>query len=132
MKGHRFVVLGAGTAVVALVTISWLLAAASPGAGSAAHYGVDVSIAPVGDQARAFECTVAIRDLDSGQSVASPKLLSRWGERAEIETRDDASAAVFTVAVLVDSEGRVATYSADLKAQGRLVSSHKGRVQVGN
>lgn len=92
----------------------------------AAHVGFEWSVTQQPGAEKVFRCALRVRDLDTGAVISSPTLLSKWGEQAEItQTGDDSS---LSASVLVDENGRKATFEATLLRGGRPVAQHRASV----
>jgi hypothetical protein len=96
--------------------------APSPGS----HFGFDWSISQEPGADKVFRCVLRVRDLDTGEVIANPTLLSKWGERAEITQAGDGRS--LSASVLIDERGRQATFEAKLLREGRSIAEHHASV----
>lgn len=123
-RTSRFVTRGMGLVIIALGIACTSTAVTHP------RYGFEVTVAPSTDTPGAYETTVTVRDLASGQIVFQPKLLSPEGELATIEASDRASGVDFSVTVKIGAGGRIATYSVELRDAAGVVTTQDAKVQL--
>ena len=123
-RSNRLVTVGLGFVIIALGIACTSTTVPHP------RYGFELTVAPSADDPGAYETTVTVRDLASGQIVFQPKLLSPEGELATIEATDLASGVDFRVTVEIGAGGRMATYSAELRDAAGLVTIQDARVQL--
>ena len=91
--------------------------------------GVEVDVQPAESPAGAYVCRATVTDLSSGEVLSAPQVAFPAGEEARLRTGTSPGAEVL-IRVAVAADGSRATYTAEVRAQGRTVSSHKASVRL--
>ena len=127
---HVPIVLAGGVVVVLGLLAVVTIIAPSQAAPPAPSYGIEIAITPASDQPRVLDCNAILRDLTSGEVVLSPRLLTRWGEPAQVTSDDRQSGLRFEVTVSVDASGQTASYKTLVRKGGEKVLSHEASVRI--
>jgi hypothetical protein len=121
---------------VSRTALAGILALCAAGASFAAegsampqNVGVEVDVQPAESPAGAYLCRATVTDLRSGEVLSAPQVAFPAGEEAQLRTGTSPGAEVL-IRVTVAADGSRATYTAEVRSEGRTVSSHKASVQL--
>ncbi|WP_306590841.1 hypothetical protein [Geothrix sp. 21YS21S-4] len=90
---------------------------------------VSVSVEPAPSRPEACLCTAEVKDLETGQLLAVPRLMLPKGEAGKMSVGDPA---VFEVLfdITIDRTGAAATYVVTCRRKGRVMGIQKGSLSL--